>query len=41
MFQHDTEIRVRYSETDKMGYLYYGSLPKILRNWPGRSDAGF
>ena len=24
MFQHDHQIRVRYSETDKMGYLYYG-----------------
>ena len=24
MFVHDTEIRVRYGETDKMGYVYYG-----------------
>lgn len=24
MFQHETSIRVRYAETDKMGYLYYG-----------------
>ncbi len=28
MFQHETNIRVRYSETDKMGYLYYGHYPK-------------
>lgn len=24
---HDTKIRVRYSETDKMGYSYYGNYP--------------
>ena len=24
MFHHETQIRVRYAETDKMGYLYYG-----------------
>ena len=24
MFEHETSIRVRYGETDKMGYLYYG-----------------
>lgn len=24
MFKHDTQIRVRYGETDRMGYLYYG-----------------
>ncbi len=24
MYQHDTRIRVRYGETDRMGYLYYG-----------------
>lgn len=24
MFKHDTKIRVRYGETDRMGYLYYG-----------------
>lgn len=23
-FQHSTSLRVRYSETDKMGYVYYG-----------------
>lgn len=25
MFQHTTEIRVRYAETDQMGYVYYGN----------------
>lgn len=25
MFTHDTKIRVRYGETDQMGYLYYGN----------------
>lgn len=25
MYRFDTEKRVRYSETDKMGYLYYGN----------------
>ena len=24
MFTFDTQIRVRYGETDQMGYLYYG-----------------
>lgn len=24
-FQHSIELRVRYSETDKMGYCYYGN----------------
>ncbi len=24
MYSHDTTIRVRYSETDRMGYVYYG-----------------
>ena len=24
MYTHDTEIRVRYGETDTMGYVYYG-----------------
>ncbi len=23
-FQHDTQIRVRYAEADRMGYVYYG-----------------
>jgi acyl-CoA thioester hydrolase len=25
MFQHEVQIRVRYSETDQMGYVYYGN----------------
>lgn len=25
MYQHDCEIRVRYSETDQMGIVYYGN----------------
>ncbi len=25
MYNHSIEIRVRYGETDKMGYLYYGN----------------
>ncbi len=25
MFVHDTEIRVRYGETDQMGFVYYGN----------------
>ena len=25
MYQHDVQIRVRYAETDKMGYVYYGN----------------
>ena len=28
MFTHETKVRVRYAETDKMGYLYYGHYPK-------------
>ncbi len=24
MYQHETQIRVRYGETDQMGYTYYG-----------------
>lgn len=27
MFTHEIQQRVRYSETDKMGYLYYGHYP--------------
>ena len=27
MFIHETQIRVRYGETDQMGYLYYGNYP--------------
>lgn len=25
MFTHQTQLRVRYSETDQMGYVYYGN----------------
>mgnify|MGYP001358870952 CR=1 FL=1 len=25
MFQHEVNIRVRYAETDQMGYVYYGN----------------
>lgn len=25
MYQHDTQVRVRYAETDQMGYVYYGN----------------
>lgn len=25
MYSHDTQLRVRYGETDQMGYLYYGN----------------
>ncbi len=25
MFSHKTQVRVRYGETDQMGYLYYGN----------------
>jgi len=25
MFQHDVKVRVRYAETDQMGYVYYGN----------------
>lgn len=27
MFQHEVQIRVRYGDTDKMGYVYYGNYP--------------
>ncbi|MFO7827606.1 MAG: thioesterase family protein [Bacteroidales bacterium] len=27
MFTYETKIRVRYGETDKMGYVYYGNYP--------------
>jgi len=27
MFTFDTKLRVRYGETDKMGYVYYGNYP--------------
>jgi acyl-CoA thioester hydrolase len=25
MYSHETQVRVRYGETDQMGYLYYGN----------------
>ena len=25
MFQHEIQVRVRYAETDQMGYVYYGN----------------
>ena len=25
MFRHETKVRVRYGETDQMGYMYYGN----------------
>lgn len=37
MFSHNATIRVRYSETDKMGYLYYGHYPKYYE--VGRVEA--
>jgi len=37
MFSHKTTVRVRYSETDKMGYLYYGHYPKYYE--VGRVEA--
>jgi acyl-CoA thioester hydrolase len=27
MFKHSTQVRVRYGETDRMGYVYYGNYP--------------
>lgn len=30
MFQHTTNVRVRYSETDKMGYCYYGNYAQFF-----------
>ncbi len=28
MYTHETQIRVRYADTDKMGFAYYGNYPK-------------
>ena len=25
MYQHESKVRVRYAETDQMGYVYYGN----------------
>ena len=30
MFMHETVVRVRYGETDRMGYMYYGNYPSLL-----------
>lgn len=37
MFQHTSQIRVRYGHTDKMGYVYYGNYPYYYEI--GRSEA--
>ncbi len=37
MFQHEIQIRVRYAETDKMGYLYYGNYAQFFE--VGRVEA--
>ncbi|MEL6987285.1 MAG: thioesterase family protein [Bacteroidota bacterium] len=37
MFTHTTQIRVRYSETDKMGFLYYGNYAQYFE--VGRVEA--
>jgi acyl-CoA thioester hydrolase len=30
MVNHEVQIRVRYAETDKMGYVYYGNYATYL-----------
>lgn len=37
MFCHETQIRVRYSETDQMGVVYYGNYAQYLE--VGRAEA--
>ncbi len=37
MFKHDTMVRVRYGETDQMGYVYYGDYAEYLE--VGRVEA--
>ncbi|MBK9272446.1 MAG: acyl-CoA thioesterase [Saprospiraceae bacterium] len=37
MFRHKTNWRVRYSETDRMGYVYYGNYPMYYET--GRVEA--
>jgi acyl-CoA thioester hydrolase len=37
MYESTTEIRVRYGETDQMGYLYYGNYPSYYE--VGRTEA--
>lgn len=29
MYSHETQIRIRYADTDKMGFAYYGNYPKF------------
>lgn len=36
MFRHSYKKRIRYGETDKMGYLYYGNYPLLYEI--GRSE---
>lgn len=37
MFSHGTEVRVRYGETDQMGYVYYGDYAEYFE--VGRVEA--
>lgn len=37
MFEHVTKIRVRYGETDQMGYVYYGNYALYYEQ--GRTEA--
>lgn len=37
MFQHDAAVRVRYGETDQMGYVYYGDYAEYFE--VGRVEA--
>lgn len=37
MFTHDTELRVRYGETDRMGFVYYGDYASFFE--VGRVEA--
>lgn len=30
MFSHDSHVRIRYSETDQMGYCYYGNYAQFF-----------
>ena len=30
MFTHTTKLRVRYGETDQMGYMYYGNYAEFF-----------
>lgn len=37
MYVSETQLRVRYSETDQMGYVYYGNYPEYFE--VGRAEA--